>query len=86
MDTDFLVAQGFQEFTFWEPPQGKTLGMMRIDGGKAFRNGLRVRPLAETARDTLEWFRSLDYDRQANLRSGLTPEREADLLARFRGG
>ena len=82
--TEFLVEQGIQELTFWEPPQGKTLGMMRIDGGKAFRHGLWVRPLAETARDTLEWFRSLDHDRQANLRSGFAPEREAHLLARFR--
>jgi 2'-hydroxyisoflavone reductase len=82
--TEFLVEQGIQELTFWEPPRGKTLGMMRIDGGKAFRHGLRVRPLAETAHDTLEWFRSLDWQRQANLRSGLTPEREAELLARSR--
>jgi 2'-hydroxyisoflavone reductase len=83
--TDFLVAQGFQEFTFWEPPQGKTYGMMRIDGGKAFRHGLTVRPLADTARDTLEWFKMLDWERQANLRAGLTPEREAELLAGYRG-
>jgi 2'-hydroxyisoflavone reductase len=82
--TDFLVAEGFQEFTFWEPPQGKTYGMMRIDGSKAFRHGLRVRPLADTARETLEWFRALDWERQVSLRSGLTPEREAALLARFR--
>ncbi len=82
--TEFLVDQGIQELTFWEPPQGKTLGMMRIDGGKAFRHGLRVRPLADTARDTLDWFRSLDHQRQANLRSGLTPERESELLALFR--
>jgi 2'-hydroxyisoflavone reductase len=82
--SDFLVEQGFQEFTFWEPPQGTTYGMMRIDGGKAFRHGLRVHPLADTARDTLEWFRTLDWERQSQLRAGLTPEREAGLLAQFR--
>jgi 2'-hydroxyisoflavone reductase len=58
--------------------------MMRIDGGKAFRHGLRVHPLADTARDTLEWFRTLDWERQSQLRAGLTPEREAGLLAQFR--
>ncbi len=83
-DTEFLVAQGFQEFTFWEPPVGKTLGMMRIDGSKAFRHGLRVRPLAETARDTLDWFKQLPQERKASLRSGLTPERERELLEAYR--
>lgn len=47
-------------------------------------HGLRLRPLAETATDTLEWFRSPDYERQSNLRSGGTPEREAELLAVYR--
>jgi 2'-hydroxyisoflavone reductase len=83
VDTDFLVANGIQEFTFWEPPQGKTLGMMRIDGSKAFAQGLRVRPLADTARDTLDWFGTLPYARRAALRSGLQPEQEAQLLAAY---
>jgi 2'-hydroxyisoflavone reductase len=83
VDTEFLVAQGIQELTFWEPPQGDTLGMMRIDGGKAFRHGLRVRPLAETARDTLDWFKLLPFERRARLRSGLTPERERELLEAY---
>lgn len=84
VDTDFLVAQGFQEFTFWEPPQGDTMGMMRIDGSKSFRHGLRVRPLAETAKDTLDWFKQLPYDRRMGIRAGLTPERERELLEMYR--
>src|SRR5439155_931293 len=38
------------------------------------------RPLADTARDTLAWFKSLPQDRQSKLRAGLTPEREAEVL------
>jgi 2'-hydroxyisoflavone reductase len=83
VDADFLVAHGVGELTFWEPPRGATLGMMRIAGSKAFRHGLRVRPLAQTAKDTLDWFQTLDYRRQSRLRSGLTPERERDLLAEY---
>ena len=84
VDTDFLVAQGFQEFTFWEPPQGDTMGMMRIDGSKAFNHGLHVRPLAETAKDTLDWFMQLPFERRAAIRAGLTPERERELLEAYR--
>ena len=83
VDADFLAAHGIADLTFWEPARGKTLGMMQIDARKAFGAGLRVRPLADTARDTLEWFRSLDVARQARMRSGLTPEREAELLAAY---
>jgi 2'-hydroxyisoflavone reductase len=84
VDADFLAAHGITDLTFWEPARGKTLGMMSIDARKAFGAGLRVRPLADTARDTLEWFRTLDYARQARVRSGLTPEREVELLAAYR--
>jgi 2'-hydroxyisoflavone reductase len=83
VNTEFLVAQGIRELTFWEPPRGATLGMMRIDGSKAFRHGLEVRPLAETAKDTLDWFKLLPPARQARLRSGLSPERETELLTAY---
>jgi len=83
VDTEFLMAQGIQELTFWEPPRDETLGMMRIDGSKAFRHGLHVRPLAETAKDTLDWFKLLPPERRARLRSGLTPERERELLTAY---
>jgi 2'-hydroxyisoflavone reductase len=58
--------------------------MMRIDGSKAFRHRLRVRPLAHTATDTLDWFKGLPHERQAALRSGLTPERARALLEAYR--
>lgn len=83
VDTEFLMEHGIRELTFWEPPRGRTYGMMRIDGSKAFRHGLRARPLAETARDTLDWFRTLDHGRQSRMRSGLTTERERELLATY---
>ena len=43
--------------------------------------GLTFRPLADTARDTLAWFKSQSQDRQSHLKAGLTPEREAEVLA-----
>jgi len=39
------------------------------------------RPLADTARDTLTWFKAQKPERQAKLRAGLPPEREKEVLA-----
>jgi len=45
--------------------------------------GLTYRPLPLTAADTLAWFRTLPSERQAKLRAGLTPGREAELVAKL---
>jgi 2'-hydroxyisoflavone reductase len=46
--------------------------------------GLTFRPLADTARDTLEWFLTLPAGRRKNLRAGLDPDREAFVLDAWR--
>jgi 2'-hydroxyisoflavone reductase len=49
-----------------------------FDTSRAVANGLTFRPLAETVEDTLAW----DNERGApELKAGLSPEREAALLA-----
>jgi 2'-hydroxyisoflavone reductase len=68
----------------WIPGQGETFGFHRRDIRRAIAEGLTYRPLPLTAADTLAWFRTLPSDRQAKLRAGLTPEREAELLAKLR--
>jgi 2'-hydroxyisoflavone reductase len=68
----------------WIPGQGETFGFHRRDIGRAIAEGLTYRPLPLTAADTLAWFRTLPSERQAKLRAGLTPEREAELLAKLR--
>jgi len=83
VDADFLAAHGVTELTMWTAPRGDFLGMMQVSAAKAFAHGFRIRPLADTARDTLAWFRTLDHARQARLRSGLTPEREVALLTAY---
>ena len=54
-------------------------GVHRFDLSKAVAAGLRHRPIAETIADTLAWDRTRDQD--VPMRAGLTPEREAELLA-----
>jgi 2'-hydroxyisoflavone reductase len=43
--------------------------------------GLTYRPFADTARDTLAYHQSRTAERQQNLRAGLKPEKEAEVLA-----
>jgi len=43
--------------------------------------GLKFRPVAESVRDTMTWFRSLPAERQAKLVGGLPAAKEKELLA-----
>jgi len=47
---------------------------------------LTCRPLAQTAADTLAWYRQLPEERQSKMRAGLAPEREAAVLAKWHAG
>ena len=84
VNAGFLQEHGLSALTYWTEPAGDYLGMMQVNGDKAFDAGFAMRPLEETARDTLEWFNAQNAERQ-ELRAGLTTEREAELLAAFRG-
>jgi 2'-hydroxyisoflavone reductase len=68
----------------WIPGQGDTSGFHRRDIRRAIAAGLTYRPLPLTAADTLAWLRTLPPERQAKLRAGLEPGREADLLAKVK--
>jgi 2'-hydroxyisoflavone reductase len=46
--------------------------------------GLAARPLEATVRDTLAWHETRTEERKAELRSGFTPEKEAEILAAWR--
>jgi len=53
-----------------------------VDISKAIGAGLKFRPLEETVRDTLEWAKTRPVDHE--WRAGLTPEREAQVLAAWK--
>lgn len=82
--TDFLIERGmrpYREMPVWRPPVPGFEGFARFDLTPEVEAGLTFRPLAETARDTLEYHFSRPPGRQANLRAGATPEQEAEVLA-----
>jgi nucleoside-diphosphate-sugar epimerase len=67
---------GPRSLPLWLPPTHRA--MMFRDAGPALAAGLRVRPTADTALDTLEHERALGPDRTR--RAGLTPDVEDALL------
>jgi len=84
VDADFLAAQEVRPWghmPVWVPPQGDMAGFARVNCSKAIAQGLTFRPLAETARDTLEWHRARPEAEKQNMRAGLPAEREAAVLA-----
>ena len=83
VDAPFLQDHGLPALTYWTEPTGDFLGMMQVNGDRAFEAGFEMRSLEETAVQTLEWFNAQDAERQ-EVRAGLTPEREAELIAAFR--
>jgi 2'-hydroxyisoflavone reductase len=64
----------------WSPTTGDTAGASLTSVKRATESGLRCRPLDETVRDTLKWFQTLPPERQAKLRAGLDPVKEAQTL------
>ncbi len=87
VDDAFLLEHGvgqWQELPLWlVDPDSQ--GMLDADVSKAVAAGLRFRPLAETARDTLAWARTAGPPPpKSGVRLGavgMAPEREAELLA-----
>ena len=79
-----LKVAPWSDMPCWVPPFGETAGSRRVNNGKAVGEGLTFRPIVETARDTLAWWKTLPEERRAKPKAGLTPEREAAALAAVR--
>jgi 2'-hydroxyisoflavone reductase len=84
LDCDFLVAEGIHpwyDIPVWSAPCGTERGFTQLSNRKAISKGLIFRSIADTTLATLEWFRQQPAERQAALRSGISPQREAAVLA-----
>ncbi|HEY9219677.1 MAG TPA: hypothetical protein VIO94_16635, partial [Phenylobacterium sp.] len=83
----FLAAQNvapWSDLPVWIPAAGEMAGFARRDIRRALAAGLTFRPVPKTAAETLAWFQQQPPERQAKLRSGLRPDREASLLAAWK--
>ena len=79
----FLEAQGVNQFGLfpWLDPKGKGWGGSHLKRDRAFAAGLTFRPLDDTVRDTVEWFRKESAKRQAEMKWEIEPDQEAKILA-----
>jgi 2'-hydroxyisoflavone reductase len=83
-DYDFLAAnkvRGYAEMPVWQPARNGREGFARFDITRELALGLTFRPLAVTAKDTLDYYHAQSPERQEKLRAGISPEREAEVLA-----
>jgi 2'-hydroxyisoflavone reductase len=88
VDADFLRTHGAapygRELPVFQVMRGRTAGFARFDLTPELKAGLKLRPTEVSAKDTLEWFRTLPAERQANVLTGLKPAREQELLAAWK--
>ena len=85
--TDFLEEHGlnpWSDMPVWVPRQGEFAGFSTWSNAKAIAAGMTFRPFAETVTATLKWFEEQPAERQAEIRSGITAAREAEVLAALR--
>lgn len=85
VDESWLTAQGVEQWTelpLWRSAEGA----WKVSNARAGAAGLRCRPLLETAADIWHWLSTGDrrVDHPRITRYGMDPDREADLIARWR--
>lgn len=83
MPDEFLASHNvrpWSELPLWIPAASEYASIANADSSRALAAGLSVRPLNQTVADTLAWARAAEK-RPGALKAGLSPEREAELLA-----
>jgi 2'-hydroxyisoflavone reductase len=84
-DTNWLrehEIRPWSDMPVWIPNDPQSY--VRID--RALEQGLTFRSLGETSIDTIEWHETRPEEQRTQLRSGLAPEREVELLREFHAG
>ena len=80
---DFLEQhelRAWRELPMWSDADTPMTGSLTWSSQKAQNDGLVIRSVDETVRDTVAWFKSLPEDRQANQKSGFSREKEREVL------
>ncbi len=71
------------EIPIWPPTEGPYAGAALVNPARAIAAGLRFTTTEKTVADTLAWHKTRPAEQQQKLRAGLSPEREAELLAKL---
>lgn len=73
----------WSDMPVWVPSTGRTAGFARVNCQKAYAAGLTFRPLADTAKDTLDWYHKRPAAEQEKARAGLAADKEKTVLAEW---
>ena len=85
IDEAFIVEKAADvNLAPWSPMHGEEAGGSLTGMQASAEQGLKARALEETVRDTLAWHETRPADRKATLKSGFSPEQEAQILADWR--
>jgi 2'-hydroxyisoflavone reductase len=78
------AVRGWSDLPVWVSPVGDTAGFTQRSIAKALAKGLTFRPYADTVKETLAFYGQQTEERKAQLRAGLSAEREAAVLAAWK--
>jgi len=81
---EFLEAQNLGDsggLPLWVGGNADYAGLWKVNSELATSKGLKARPLSESIKDTWAWWLTLPVERTAKLKTGLSPERQAEILA-----
>ena len=84
VSAEFIEAQDLAErgtLPIWSPPTGQYAGVAFVSGKRAAVKGLQNRPVRETARDLINWWKTQPEQRTQKVRVGPSAEREVELLS-----
>lgn len=82
---EFLGKQEGLDFPIWAPYEGDTKGFHTWSNAKAVKAGLRFRPVEETVKDTLTWYKAQEKVEKGRTKlAGPSAEVEAKALATWK--
>jgi 2'-hydroxyisoflavone reductase len=87
LPADFLAEQKvspWSDMPVWAPSVGDEAGFALTSAARATQAGLRIRPMSDTVTETLRWHLERPEAERQKLKAGLSPEREAAVLAAWR--
>lgn len=75
-------VEPWSDMPAWIPEKDENLGVAQVDISKALNAGLNFTPLAQTIKDIYDW--EFERPQEYELKAGLKPEREKELLELLR--
>lgn len=82
VDQEFLAPRNVRLPMVLHPEKGPTRGLFKVSSARALAAGLTIRPVSDTARDTLAWFKEQPAELQQAVRVDV--ERDAKVLSEWK--